>query len=320
MRIARRRLHITWQSIMPNAQYYVCLITRNGAATIGATLDSIMRQTIPPALVIIVDDGSTDKTPSIIRTRKASEATALHMIRLADRGYDIRRVPENINRAYSYVDENNLSFQYSMISGDDCIYPSDYCEYLLSKLGSDSKLAVVSGDWGSHSSGMRKPPQGSGRFVRESFWNLVGRRYPVKYGWESWLIFKAQQLGFRVANYTKLRYTHLRQIGSSHKFSHWGIEMRSLGYHPLLVLSRFGRNIILHNEPITLVGNISMLANYLLPQLYRDDPYFQYFDKDLRMFVRNHQAHRIVSTWDSHLARSFLFATAKLLGQLYKIS
>ena len=51
---------------VPSRKY--CLITpcRDEAKYARVTLDSIVNQTIPPALWVIVDDGSTDETPKIL--------------------------------------------------------------------------------------------------------------------------------------------------------------------------------------------------------------------------------------------------------------
>lgn len=282
------------ESLRPRSKYWVCVITRNGAETIGRTLDSILGQTFPPGLIVVVDDGSTDETLSIIESTYVTARTELQVIRLPDRGYDIRRVPANINTAYSHVNKAGREFDYSMISGDDCIYPPNYSEYLISEMEQNHRLVIASGDWGlKPPPDLVKAPQGAGRFVREIFWKRVGGRYPVAYGWETWLLFKALQLGYNVANFTDLRYIHLRPSGSAHRFAHWGIAMRTLGYYEPMVFLRVVRNILLAAEPISIRGNIAMLASYLMPHLYRHDPYFRYFELDLRRFIRAQQVDRI---------------------------
>ncbi len=276
-------------------KYWVCVITKNGAETIGPTLDSILTQTLPPELIVIVDDGSVDDTHAVVESRSKSTRTRVQLINLPDRGYDIRRVPANINSAYAYVKENCGPLNYSMISGDDCIFPPEYSAFLLSKMGRDSELVIASGDWGiSPSPDWIKAPQGAGRFVEENFWREAGGKYPVAYGWESWLLFKALELGYRIANFTGLRYVHMRPSGTAHKFSHWGTAMRTLGYHPLFVLLRFAKNVIQNAEPISIRGNVGMLANYFLPQLHRNDPYFEYYDEGLRSFVKQQQLQRLL--------------------------
>lgn len=49
----------------------VIVCTRNGSATLGKCLDALSRQTHPDYEVIVVDDGSTDGTPQIARSRPA---------------------------------------------------------------------------------------------------------------------------------------------------------------------------------------------------------------------------------------------------------
>lgn len=53
-------------------QVTVLLATWNGAANLRAQLDSFVTQTLPPARLIVSDDGSTDDTPMILREFAAS--------------------------------------------------------------------------------------------------------------------------------------------------------------------------------------------------------------------------------------------------------
>src|SRR3954452_14943030 len=73
------------QAIVPSRRY--CLITpcRDEAKFARRTLDSIANQTIPPALWVIVDDGSRDETPAIL-DEYAKNLPYIRIIRRADRG------------------------------------------------------------------------------------------------------------------------------------------------------------------------------------------------------------------------------------------
>src|SRR5689334_15914126 len=64
-----------------------CLITpcRDEARFARRTLDAVTSQTVPPALWVLVDDGSSDQTPDIIR-EYAARFPYIRLIQRPDRG------------------------------------------------------------------------------------------------------------------------------------------------------------------------------------------------------------------------------------------
>jgi len=48
-------------------RYSVIIPVFNGAAYIGAAIHSLLGQTVPPQRIIVIDDGSTDETASMVR-------------------------------------------------------------------------------------------------------------------------------------------------------------------------------------------------------------------------------------------------------------
>ncbi|MGA9352701.1 MAG: glycosyltransferase family A protein, partial [Terriglobales bacterium] len=47
----------------------VIIPTYNSSRVIGATVESVLRQTVPPCEILIMDDGSTDDTVAILKSR-----------------------------------------------------------------------------------------------------------------------------------------------------------------------------------------------------------------------------------------------------------
>lgn len=135
--------------------YCVVVVARNAAQHLSTTLNSLLRQTISPKRVIVVNDGSTDETGRILLRYKEHDRT-IHPLTLPDRGYDIRRVPSNINLAWKLSSETSLRTEFFMISGDDCSYPTRYAETLIARMQSNERLAVASG-----------LPSSAGAFTRE---------------------------------------------------------------------------------------------------------------------------------------------------------
>ena len=67
-------------------KYIIISPVRNEEKNIEYTIQSVLSQTIKPAKWIIVDDGSSDKTPDIIKKYLPINEW-MSLIQLADRGY-----------------------------------------------------------------------------------------------------------------------------------------------------------------------------------------------------------------------------------------
>jgi len=143
----------------------------------------------------------------------------------------------NINQGIREIRRRGITTKYMMISGDDCIYPRYYAEYIVEKMEENPELVVTSGDF-EDAKAPSLAPHGSGRFVEDSFLKSLGDKFPPFYGSESWVLEKALQRGYRVRCFHEVRYRHLRKLGSKHRFRSWGLAMACLGYHPLWALYR----------------------------------------------------------------------------------
>jgi len=271
-------------------EYWVVVVARNAAQHISRTVDSILQQSTKPALVTIVDDGSTDATEAILNDY-SKQSDTVKILTKPDRGYDIRRVPSNINMACSYVTKAGLRTDCFMISGDDCVYPPTYADMVLTRMYANRRVVVASGSPSAGGNLTREhSPSGSGRFVDSQFWDKV-EGYPSKAGWETWLLYKANQMGLETRLYDDLHFEHSRPRGSQHQFTYWGAAMGGLGYHPLYAIGRIAKNTIFRT--IGMKGSTNLLRGYLLSRLGSDDPFISPFDDPLREFVARQQMLRI---------------------------
>src|SRR5215468_3441425 len=66
-------------------RYVLVSPCRDESEHMRQTLDSVAAQTVPPALWVVVDDGSTDVTPAIL-DEYARKLPYLRVVRRADRG------------------------------------------------------------------------------------------------------------------------------------------------------------------------------------------------------------------------------------------
>ena len=268
--------------------YYAIVTCRNSENEIESAVNSLLRQTIKPRYIIIVDDGSTDNTHNILKGLKLKN-DKIHVITNPDLGYDIGRVVKNWNNAINLARDLNLEVtDYHMISTDDTHYEEFYAEKIMRNMDSDNRIAVSSGNYDDNS---YATPHGAGRFVRNSFFNNVLGRYPEKMGYESVILQMSLYHGFNNVVNNDARFSHTRQLGANHHFYEFGASMRTLGYHPLFVLGRF-MQCFLTGRPIGRIGAIRMLY-YYLSYRPKQQGYDSMYDLEIRKAIRIRQKTRI---------------------------
>jgi len=207
-------------------KYAAVIPARNEEKYIVKTLSALKNQTVPPNQIIVVDDGSKDRTGEI-----ASEYADV-VIGLPDRGYNAVGSPEIsnvINQGLKHVDSD---VRCVLICGADNILPKKFSEIILGRIESNPRLVVASGVAHGEPYSERSP-RGS-RIVDARFWRQVnGLQYPVGWGWEDWLYLKAQQLGYESRCFPDVVTYPQRPIlarMSAEKAKLWGKAMYALGY------------------------------------------------------------------------------------------
>lgn len=251
---------------------------------------SIKKQTINPEYVIVVNDGSTDKTKDILDDMQ-KEWPYLYVITNPDLGYDIGRVVKNWNAAIKFSREKSLrKTDYHLIAADDTIYPRHYAEQIITYMDSDPLVAIASG---SHSKYKPLMPHGAGRFIRNSFFEgtMWHGCYPEQMGYESAILYEASRCGYSYIVIQDARFEHIRPLGETHKFYEFGASMRTLGYHPVFAFGRFLKYFIT-GEITGRIGAGYMLY-YYLTYTPKSVGYDRMYDKNIRNYVRETQIQRL---------------------------
>ena len=270
--------------------YFAIMTCRNSEKLVKSAILSLLTQIVPPKYIIVVNDGSTDNTQTILQQIKADHDN-LYIITHPDLGYDITRVVKNWNEALRIVKDSNLDkTDYHMIATDDTVYPKDYTSKMISFLDSHSEIVISSGQHGKERSIF---PHGAGRFVRNSFfhetrWNGF---YPEKMGYETAILYEALRCNYNFHVLNDLKFEHNRPLGTNHKFYTFGASMVTLGYHPFYVYARFVKNIITGKETGK-IGAFFMLYHYLKFKPNRSG-FDSLFDKETREFIRKIQKKKL---------------------------
>ena len=129
---------------MPSRRYVLISPCRDEAEHMRRTLDSVLAQTVPPALWVVVDDGSTDETPAILEDYR-SRMPYLRVVRRANRGK--RSVgPGVIEAFYAGVESVSLNdFDYVCKLDLDLDLPPRYFERLMERMEGNPRLGTTSG-------------------------------------------------------------------------------------------------------------------------------------------------------------------------------
>lgn len=259
------------------------------------TLDTVIAQTVRPALWVIVDDGSSDATPRIL-----AEYTARHdwirIVTRPDRGH--RAVGPGVIDAfyagYATIDPSHFEFLCKLDL--DLRLPPRYFEILIERMRADPRIATCSGKayleehghlvnerHGDDTSlGMTKfyrvdRFQAIGGFVREVMWDGIDCHLCRMHGWQacSW-------------DEPELRFVHLRTMGSSQKGVHTGRARHGYGQYfmgtGLLFMTASALSRAAQKPYVT--GSVAMLWGWLASAARRLP---RYDNPEFRRFLRRYQ-------------------------------
>lgn len=269
---------------------------RNEAEYMRRTLDSVVAQTVTPALWVIVDDGSSDATPQILADY-AARHDWIRVVPKPDRGK--RAVGPGVIEAFyvGYDTINPSDYTYLCKLDLDLDLPHGYFEGLIARMEGDPRIASCSGkayfedDQGNMVSenisddmslGMTKFYRVTafvalGGFVREVMWDGIDCHKARMQGWKavSWDV-------------PELRFNHLRPMGSSQTSIFTGRRRHGFGQYymgtgPLfLVASAVNK---MRQKPYVL-GGLAIIQGYLSAMLRGVD---RHADHELRAFIRRYQ-------------------------------
>lgn len=259
------------------------------------TLDSVVAQTVTPALWVIVDDGSTDATPEILQDY-ADKHDWIMIVTKPDRGH--RAVgPGVVDAFYFGVAQIDLAaYAYSCKLDLDLALPPRYFEILISRMEEDPRLGTCSGKPyimrnGALVSERRGDEMSVGmtKFYRRECFDDIGG-YVREVMWDAIDCHKARQKGWIARSWDEpdLRFEHLRPMGSSQSGIYTGRRRHGFGQYfmgsdPLFFLAT---SIFRMAEPPYILGGLAAIQGYLGAWLRRDR---QLDDPELIRFIRAYQ-------------------------------
>lgn len=281
----------------PGRRYALITPCRDEAKYARRTLESIARQTVQPAVWVIVDDGSKDETPEIL-AEYAAKLPYVRVIRRADRG-DRKLGGGVIDAFYAGYDTIDAGeYDYVTKLDLDLDLPPGYFEGLMKRMEADPRIGTASGKPFFTEAGTGRQVEevcgdensvGMVKFYRTACFREIGG-FVRELMWDGIDCHRCRQQGWVAVSWAdpELRFEHLRPMGTSHK-NWWtgrvrhGFGQYYMGTTPAYMLASAVYRLA---KPPVVVGSAAMLWGYARSLLTRQP---RYGDAEFRRFVRRYQ-------------------------------
>ena len=283
---------------MNRIPYVLITPVRNEAATIGETIRSVCRQSLPPREWVIVSDQSVDQTDEIIK-EQASKHSFIHFLRLDQRpARSFASAVFVIEAGIAALKTRDYNF-IGFLDGDIRLGDS-YYEDLIHRFENDPKLGLAGGLAVDRIKGERRrhaqsPTEVAGAvqfFRRQCFESLGGLIALPEGGWDAITCVQARRQGYGTRTFFEIEVDHLkpRNIAEGNIFRRhrqFGTRDYALGYHPLFEVLKCGYRCF---KPPLFIGGLMWLAGYTGCYLSRRK---RMLPPDIIQFIRREQLRRL---------------------------
>jgi poly-beta-1,6-N-acetyl-D-glucosamine synthase len=277
-------------------RYVIITPVRDEEEFIGATIRSVLAQTIRPTEWVIVNDGSKDNTGEIIE-EYARQHPWIQPVHRKDRGF--RKFGGGIIEAF-YDGFHSLRCQdwelMCKLDGD-LSFESNYFERLFKKFQENSHLGIGGGVLYHLENGkevLERHPlfhvRGGVKTYRRQCWEAIGGLW-VGPGTDTVDDVKANMLGWSTMSFAELQMKHHRWTGATD--GRWARSIKDgrsdyvCGYHPLFSLAK---SVFRLAQQPYVFGSVGLLYGYTTAY-FKGVP--QVNDAQLIQYLRRQQLGRL---------------------------
>lgn len=276
-------------------RYVLISPCRNEADFMQQTLDSVIAQSVTPAKWVIVDDGSSDGTPRILK-EYAQRYSWIEVVTRQDRGR--RAVGPGVIEAFyaGYETINPGDFDYLCKLDLDLRLPPRYFERLMGKMEANPKIATCSGKAYIEENGALiherhgdETSIGASKFYRVSCFQELGG-FVREVMWDGIDCHRCRMRGWIACSWDdpELRFVHLRPMGSSQTNIYVGRKRHGYGQYFMGTSFVYMAASAIHrmSEKPYVLGGLAMLWGWLSSAMSRKP---RYNDPQFRRFLRKYQ-------------------------------
>jgi biofilm PGA synthesis N-glycosyltransferase PgaC len=232
---------------------------RNESTCLRVLAGAMDEQTLKPDLWMVVDDGSSDNTPDLVREFAESHSW-VQLRRREDRGRYFRGKGVAETFGFGVTESNRLKSDWELLAkiDADTDLPESYFSQVSKKFQENPRLGIASGV-NIGEKGNPTHPRGNNRVYRRECWDSIGG-LPAISGWDTWDETMARARGWETVAFADISPRHLRPEAATVRYSYQqGRISRFLCYTWPFA---FGRSlkITLQRNPMCGLG---YLAGYL---------------------------------------------------------
>jgi biofilm PGA synthesis N-glycosyltransferase PgaC len=278
--------------------YVLITPARNEAQFIELTIQSVVKQTVPPIKWVIVSDGSTDGTDEIVR-KYANEHPWIELVRMP-----LRRERHFAGKVHAfnagYARVQDLDYEVLGSLDADVSFDQDYFSYLLRKLAEDRTLGLVGTPFKEGTNPTYdyrfvsiEHVSGACQLFRRECFEQIGGYVPVKGGCIDHIaVISARMKGWKTRTFTEKVCLHHRQMGTARnsaliaRFRN-GRKDYVIGNHPMWELCRAAYQMT--KKPMVL-GGLMLVSGYVWALIRRVE---RPVSPELVAFYRREQMQRL---------------------------
>jgi glycosyltransferase involved in cell wall biosynthesis len=202
-------------------KYYVIIPAHNEEAFISLTLQSLIKQTILPSKIVVVNDNSTDSTADIVQAFAKNNPT----ITLVNKTSEAIHLPgskviQAFQKGLETVDED-----YDLIvkADADLIFPKNYFEIIINYFQFDDTIGMAggfayiekNGDWILENLTDKDHIRGAFKTYRKKCFQDIGGLKPAM-GWDTVDELLAKFYNWKVVTDETLKVKHLKPTGANY--------------------------------------------------------------------------------------------------------
>lgn len=284
-------------------RYMIITPAFNEAKYLGKTIESVIRQTLPPARWVIVDDGSTDQTAQIILryARSCPWISYLHREKDPTQTYYASNVYALLA---GYEAIRNSSFEYLAILDADIILCHSYYEELFKRFEMNQDMGIAAGGLLESVGGKLEnlefdrysTPKAFQVFRRECY-ERIGGYFPCRNGGEDTCAeILARMHGWKTWSFPDVKAIHQRPVGTGDgskvlraRFRQ-GLADYCLSTHPVFMLAKCLSRCV--KERPRVLSGLARLCGFLSGYLRAEQ---RELSGDARRYVRREQITRLLA-------------------------